>query len=168
MFDAWIDILQKHEDTYLWLLDEGEDMKRNILSYIDKRISQKRIIFAERVERERHLARIRNIDIALDTRVYNGHTTSIEMLQSGIPLITLEGRHFASRVSTSLLHALGIEDLVAKDIDGYKEIASTLINDASALISLKNKIQQQLSESKLMDRRFFARSFEDTILGIIK
>ena len=168
MFDAWIEILQKHEDTYLWLLDEGEDMKRNILSYIDKRISQKRIIFAERVERERHLARIRNIDIALDTRVYNGHTTSIEMLQSGIPLITLEGRHFASRVSTSLLHALGIEDLVAKDIDGYKEIASTLINDASALISLKNKIPQQLSESKLMDRRFFARSFEDTILGIIK
>ena len=100
--------------------------------------------------------------------MYNGHTTSIEMLQSGIPLITLEGRHFASRVSTSLLHALGIEDLVAKDIDGYKEKASTLINDASALISLKNKIQQQLSESKLMDRRFFARSFEDTILGIIK
>ena len=168
MFDAWIDILQKHEDTYLWLLDEGEDMKRNILSYIDKRIDQKRIIFAERVDRERHLARIRNIDIALDTRVYNGHTTSIEMLQSGIPLITLEGRHFASRVSTSLLHALGIEDLVAKDIDGYKEIVSTLINDASALSSLKNKIQQQLSESKLMDTSFFARSFEDTILGIIK
>ncbi len=168
MFDAWIDILQKHKDTYLWLLDEGEDMKRNILSYIDRRIDQKRIIFAERVERERHLARIRNIDIALDTRVYNGHTTSIEMLQSGIPLITLEGRHFASRVSTSLLHALGIEDLVAKDIDGYKEIVSTLINDASALSSLKNKIQQQLSESKLMDTSFFARSFEDTILGIIK
>ena len=143
-------------------------MKRNILSHIVKRIDQKRIIFAERVEREGHLARIRNIDIALDTRVYNGHTTSIEMLQSGIPLVTLEGRHFASRVSTSLLHALGIEDLVAKDIDGYKEIASTLINDASALISLKNKIQQQLSESKLMDRRFFARSFEDSILGIIK
>ena len=168
MFDAWMDILQKHEDTYLWLLDEGEDMKRNILSYIDRRIDQKRIIFAERVEREGHLARIRNIDIALDTRIYNGHTTSIEMLQSGIPLITLEGRHFASRVSTSLLHTLGIEDLVAKDIDGYKEIVSTLINDASALSSLKNKIQQQLSESKLMDTSFFARSFEDTILGIIK
>ena len=168
MFDAWIDILQKHEDTYLWLLDEGEDMKRNILSYIDKRIDQKRIIFAERVDRERHLARIRNIDIALDTRIYNGHTTSIEMLQSGIPLITLEGRHFASRVSTSLLHACGIEDLIAKDIDDYKEIVSTLINDASALSSLKNKIQQQLSESKLMDTSFFARSFEDTILRIIE
>ena len=168
MFDAWIDILQKHKNTYLWLLDEGEDMRKNLLSYLDKRIDQKRIIFAERVDRERHLARIRNIDIALDTRIYNGHTTSIEMLQSGIPLITLEGRHFASRVSTSLLHALGVEDLVAKDIDGYKETVSTLITDNNALSLLKRKIKQQLLESKLMDTSFFARSFEDTILGIIK
>ena len=168
MFDAWMDILQKHDDTHLWLLDEGEDMRKNILSYIDKRIDQKRIIFAERVDRGRHLNRIHNIDIALDTRIYNGHTTSIEMLQSGIPLISLEGKHFASRVSTSLLHALGVEDLIAKDINGYKEIVSTLINDTSAFSSLKKKIQQQLLESKLMDTSFFARSFEDTILGIIK
>ena len=168
MFDAWMDILKIHDDTYLWLLDEGEDMRKNILSYVDKRIDQKRIIFAERVDREKHLSRICNIDIALDTRVYNGHTTSIEMLQSGIPLVTLEGKHFASRVSASLLHALGVEDLVAKDINGYKEIVSTLINDTSAFSSLKKKIQQQLLESKLMDTSFFARSFEDTILGIIK
>ena len=168
MFDAWMDILQKHDDTHLWLLDEGEDMRKNILSYIDKRIDQKRIIFAERVDRGRHLNRIHNIDIALDTRIYNGHTTSIEMLQSGIPLISLEGRHFASRVSTSLLHALGVEDLVAKDIDGYKETVSTLITDNNALSLLKRKIKQQLLESKLMDTSFFARSFEDTILGIIK
>ena len=43
MFDAWIDALQKHKDTYLWLLDEGEDMKRNMLSYIDKRIDKNNI-----------------------------------------------------------------------------------------------------------------------------
>ena len=168
MFDAWIDILQKHKNTYLWLLDEGEDMRKNLLSYLDKRIDQKRIIFAERVDRGRHLARIKNIDVALDTRIYNGHTTSIEMLQSGIPLVTLEGEHFASRVSTSLLHALEIEELIAKDIDDYKEIVSTLINDNNALNSLKSKIQRQLSESKLMDTSFFARSFEDAILGVIK
>ena len=168
MFDAWIDILQTHENTYLWLLDEGEDMRKNLLSYLDKRIDQKRIIFAERVDRERHLARIKNIDVALDTRIYNGHTTSIEMLQSGIPLVTLEGKHFASRVSASLLHTLEIEELIAKDIDDYKKIVSTLINDNNALNSLKSKIQRQLSESKLMDTSFFARTFEDAILGVIK
>ncbi len=168
MFDAWIDILQTHENTYLWLLDEGEDMRKNLLSYLDKRIDQKRIIFAERVDRERHLARIKNIDVALDTRIYNGHTTSIEMLQSGIPLVTLEGKHFASRVSTSLLHSLEIRELIAKDIDDYKKIVSTLINDNNALNSLKSKIQRQLSESKLMDTSFFARTFEDAILGVIK
>ena len=73
---------QKHKNTYLWLLDEGEDMRKNILSHVDKRIDKKRIIFAERVDRGRHLARIMNIDVALDTRIYNGHTTSIEMLMS--------------------------------------------------------------------------------------
>ena len=168
MFDAWIDILQRHKNTYLWLLDEGEDMRKNILSYVDKRIDKKRIIFAERVDRGRHLARILNIDVALDTRIYYGHTTSIEMLQSGIPLVTMEGNHFASRVSASLLNALEIEELIAKDIDDYKEIVSTLINDNNALNSIKSKIQRQLLKSKLMNTSFFARSFEEAILGVLK
>ena len=168
MFNAWIEILQKHKTTYLWLLDEGEDMKKNILSYVDNRVDKNRIIFAERVDRQMHMARICNIDIALDTRVYNGHTTSIEMLQSGVPLVTLEGKHFASRVSTSLLTALGMKDLITKDIDGYKEIVSGLIADSEALGSLKKKLIQKLSESKLMDTNFFARSFEDAILRIFK
>ena len=137
MFDVWVEILQKHEATYLWLLDEGEDMKKNILSYLDNRIDKERIIFAERVDRETHLSRIRNIDIALDTRIYNGHTTSIEMIQSGIPLVTLEGKHFASRVSSSLLHALGIEELITKNINDYKDIVSNLINNDNALIHLR-------------------------------
>ena len=168
MFDVWVEILQKHEATYLWLLDEGEDMKKNILSYLDNRIDKERIIFAERVDREMHLARIRNIDIALDTRIYNGHTTSIEMIQSGIPLITLEGNHFASRVSSSLLHALDIKELITKNIDDYKDTVSNLINNDNALNSLKSKIHHQLSKSKLMDTNFFVRSFEDTILRIFK
>ncbi len=168
MFDAWVEILQKNKATYLWLLDEGEAMKKNILSYLDNRVDKERIIFAERVDRETHLSRIRNIDIALDTRIYNGHTTSIEMIQSGIPLITLEGNHFASRVSSSLLHALGIEELITKNIDDYKDIVSNLINDDNTLNSLKSKIRHQLSESKLIDTNFFVRSFEDTILGIFK
>ena len=84
-----------------------------------------------------------------------------------------EGRYFFHNAfslfkKSTLMKYPFNENLIAKDIDGYKEIVSTLINDAKALTSLKNKIQQQLSESKLMDTSFFARSFEDTILGIIK
>ena len=90
------------------------------------------------------------------------------MIQSGIPLITLEGNHFASRVSSSLLHALGIEELITKNIDDYKDIVSSLINDDNALNSLKCKIHHQLLESKLMDTNFFVRSFEDNILRIFK
>ena len=147
--------------------DSDGTFLRNTLANKFK-IDKNRIIFAERVDRQMHMARICNIDIALDTRVYNGHTTSIEMLQSGVPLVTLEGKHFASRVSTSLLTALGMKDLITKDIDGYKEIVSGLIADSKALGSLKKKLIQKLSESKLMDTNFFARSFEDAILRIFK
>ena len=90
------------------------------------------------------------------------------MLQSGIPLITLEGKHFASRVSASLLHSLELDELIAKDINDYKDTVCALISDNNALSSLKSKINHQLLESKLMDISFFARSFEDTILGIFK
>ena len=90
------------------------------------------------------------------------------MIQSGIPLITLEGNHFASRVSSSLLHALGIEELITKNIDDYKDKVSSLINNDNALNLLKCKINHQLLESKLMDTNFFVRSFEDNILRIFK
>ena len=89
------------------------------------------------------------------------------MLQSGIPLVTLR-ETFCIRVSASLLNALEIEELIAKDIDDYKEIVSTLINDNNALNSIKSKIQRQLLKSKLMNTSFFARSFEEAILGVIK
>ena len=90
------------------------------------------------------------------------------MIQSGIPLVTLEGKHFASRVSTSLLETLGMEDLITKDIDDYKDTVSSLIADSHALNSLKKKLIQRLLESKLMDTKFFAKSFEETILRIFK
>ena len=88
------------------------------------------------------MARICNIDITLDTRVYNGHTTSIEMLQSGAPLVTLE-ENILPKVSTNLLTALGMKDLITKDIDSYKEIVSGLISNSKALGSLKKKLIQK-------------------------
>ena len=66
----------KHDNTYLWLLDENDEMKKNINNFIGDRIDLKRIIYAKRLDYPEHLSRIQHIDIALDTRIYNGHTTS--------------------------------------------------------------------------------------------
>jgi protein O-GlcNAc transferase len=141
-------------------------MQENIYKFINNRVDQERIIFADRVDYVMHLKRIQHIDIALDTRIYNGHTTTIEMLQAGIPLITLKGNHFASRVSASILKTLEIEELITKDYDDYKNKIASLINNEKRQ-SMKDLIKNKLQISKLLDVNYFTKNFEKIILDAI-
>ena len=166
LFEIWLQIIQKHDNTYLWLLDENDEMKKNINNFIGNRIDLKRIIYAKRLDYPEHLSRIQHIDIALDTRIYNGHTTSVEMIQSCIPLVTLKGNHFASRVSASLLETLNMDELITTNIDDYKETVSSLIDNKTMRNEIKNTMRVQLKESSLLDIKLFAESFQKTILKI--
>jgi predicted O-linked N-acetylglucosamine transferase (SPINDLY family) len=165
-FDIWINILEEYSKTYLWILNHSRDMQENIYKFINNRVDKERVIFADRVDYVTHLKRIQHIDIALDTRIYNGHTTTIEMLQAGIPLITLEGNHFASRVSASILKTLEIEELITKDYDDYKDKIESLINNEKRQ-SMKNLIKNKLQISKLLDVNCFTKNFEKIILNVI-
>ena len=165
-FDIWINILEDFSKTCLWILNHGKDMQENIYKFINNRIDKERIIFADRVDYDVHLKRIQHIDIALDTRIYNGHTTTIEMLQAGIPLVTLEGSHFASKVSASILKTLEIEELITKDYDGYKNKIAYLINNEKRQ-NMKDLIKNKMRTSKLLDVNYFTKSFEKIILDAI-
>ena len=165
-FDIWINILENFSKTCLWILSHNTDMKENIYKFINNRINKERIIFAERVDYDKHLKRIQHIDIALDTRIYNGHTTTIEMLQAGIPLVTLEGNHFASRVSSSILKTLEIEELITKDYNCYKNKIVSLINSETRQ-SMKGLIKRKMQTSKLLDVNYFTKGFEKLILDAI-
>tara|TARA_B100001113_G_scaffold72365_1_gene56019 strand:- start:4237 stop:5937 length:1701 start_codon:yes stop_codon:yes gene_type:complete len=163
-FSIWIDILYEYENTYLWLLDEGKEMKDNIISFINNKINIDRIIFADKVDYVNHLERIQHIDIALDTRIYNGHTTSIEMLQAGVPLVTLEGNHFASRVSTSILSVLGLKNLITNSSAEYKDKIISLI-DSERRVSIKKTLMHKLKTSKILDNKHFSENFIKTIVS---
>jgi protein O-GlcNAc transferase len=165
-FDIWVNILEEFSKTCLWILNHSRDMQENIYKFINNRVDQERIIFADRVDYVTHLKRIQHIDIALDTRIYNGHTTTIEMLQAGIPLITLKGNHFASRVSASILKTLEIEELITKDYDDYKNKIVSLINNEKRQ-SMKVLIKNKLQISKLLDVNYFTKNFEKIILDAI-
>ena len=162
-FDIWLNIMKNHESTYLWLLDYGYEMKENINKFIDKRIDSKRIIYADRINYERHLQRIQHIDIALDTRIYNGHTTTIEMIQAGIPLVTLKGAHFASRVSSSILKNLELNDFIAESYGEYERKITSLINQ-SERTSAKNLIKQKINNPEIFSVKSFTKDFEQTLL----
>ena len=162
-FDIWLNIMKNHENTYLWLLDYGYEMKENINKFIDKRIDSKRIIYADRIDYESHLQRIQHIDIALDTRIYNGHTTTIEMIQAGIPLVTLKGSHFASRVSSSILKSLELNDFITESYGEYERKITSLI-DQTERTSAKNLIKQKINNPEIFSVKSFTEDFEQTLL----
>ena len=85
------------------------------------------------------MARHKIADLFIDTFPYNGHTTTSDALWSGLPVLTLQGETFASRVSSSLLNALGLPELVTKSSIEYEKKAIELGNNLTKIISLKKK-----------------------------
>ena len=136
--------MHKYIDTYLWIKETNKLATNNLLDYFkSKNIDLSRIIFAKRENLyEDHLARYTKGDLLLDTFLYNGHTTTIEALWSGLPVITLEGNSFASRVSASILKSIGLDELISSSKEEYIEKDSEEIFDCGIryLYNKKNNI----------------------------
>ena len=111
-------------------------------------------------ETQGHLAVYHDVDIALDTFPYNGTTTTCEALYMGVPVVTLAGETHAARVGTSLLHALGLEHLVATTPDAFVETASRLAGNLAELATLRQSLRQCMAGSPLMDSAGLARAIE--------
>ena len=100
------------------------------------------------------------IDIALDPFPFNGGTTTCETLWLGVPVITLTGQTFVSRVGYMLLKTLGLEDLAAPDKDSYVEIAVALASDLERLAALRKELRDRFNASPLRDEAEFTRDIE--------
>ncbi|MBT8608425.1 hypothetical protein G6656_09075, partial [Polynucleobacter paneuropaeus] len=112
-FASWMNILKKVEGGVLWLLEDNSLAAENLRKEAQKAgINPDRLIFAQRVPHAEHLARHELADLFLDTYPYNAHTTASDALWAGLPLITIQGSSFASRVASSLLTAVGLEELI--------------------------------------------------------
>ena len=165
MFNCWVDILNKVDDAYLWLLEDNEISKNNIYSYAEKQgIESNRVIFAPRVNRQDHLDRLKLSDVTLDTRIYNGHTTTTDSIQCAVPVVTLMGNHFASRVSASILQAVGLNDLITKNILDYKSLVIKLATKPDYLDEIKNKLKGESSYiNDFYDLKKFTKELEDNL-----
>ncbi len=107
-----------------------------------------------------HLALYNRIDIALDTFPYNGTTTTCEALWMGVPVVTLAGDRHAGRVGISLLHQVGLTELIAKTPEEYVQIAVNLAKNIDKLANLRAGLRPRMAASPLCDGESFTRSLE--------
>jgi len=110
-----------------------------------------------------HLALYGRVDIALDTFPYNGTTTTCEALWMGVPVVTLAGSAHRSRVGASLLHALGLDGLVAHDSGAFVELARALALDQARLKGLRETLRESMAAAPLTDGAGFTRALEETL-----
>jgi len=159
--DRWAEILHRSNRSILWVMIDGDLARTNFLAAFRKRgVEADRIIFAPTTSYDAHIARLQAADAALDTFPYNGHTTTSDKLWAGLPVVTVKGSNFASRVSESLLEALGLPELVAATPDTFVELAVALSENPHRLAELKQAIARNRFVAPLFDAERFCRHLE--------
>jgi protein O-GlcNAc transferase len=161
VFDCWMRILAQVPGSVLWLFDDNPNTRRNLYQEAANRgVEADRLVFAQKMEKAEHLARLKSADLALDTRIVNGHTTTSDSLWAGVPVITLQGSHFASRVSSSLLCAVGLPELITDCLEDYEELAVQLASDSSRRNAVRQKLNMNRLKMPLFDTSRFVRNLE--------
>jgi protein O-GlcNAc transferase len=165
IFAAWTAILRRVPGSVLWLYEGNAYVAGNLRNEAQKAgIDPARLVFAKPVAMEGHIARHGCADIFLDTLPYGAHTTGADALWAGVPVITCTGQSWASRVGASLLHAVGLPNLVAADLPSYIELAVGLATDTPRLINLRSHLLAARETAPLFDAPAFAAALEHAYL----
>jgi len=167
-FSSWMRIMKNLQDSVLWLRDAGLYAQDNLKSFASSQgINPKRIIFSKRIkEKEKHLERLKLVDIGLDTFVYGGHTTTNDFLWAGVPVVSIRGKHFASRVAASILNSSGLKELVVKNIQEYEELTIELGRDKRKLQKIKEKIIRNQKTQPFFSTKKFVEDFESLLTSL--
>ncbi len=161
VFDIWMRLLKQIDGSVLWLFRKNAAVELNLRREAAARgIDPARLVFADRVKLDRHLARHRLADLFLDTLPYNAHTTGSDALWAGLPLLTCRGDSFAGRVAASLLVAVGLPELVTDNFEEYEALALRLAKEPSLLRSFQQRLNQNRLTYPLFDTGRYRRHLE--------
>ena len=168
-FDSWMQILKRVDNSVIWLLESNEKSSENLKKEAGNRgIDPKRIIFSKALPLDEHLARHKAADLFIDTFPYNAHTTCSDSLRVGLPVLTLQGETFASRVSSSLLNAVGLKELITYSSKEYEDLAVEFATDASKLKNIKNKLEINKNKLPLFNTKLFTSHIEQAYFEMYK
>ena len=167
VFASWMTILSAVPNSVLWLLESTADVSsrlRNLAQHSG--VSPDRLIFAKKKINPQHLARYALADLFLDTFPYGAHTTAADALWMGVPVLTVPGQSFASRVCSSLIGAAGIGDLICSDLGAYAAKAIELGRNPQTLASLKQKLTAGRASCLLFNTPLLVEKLEELYRGM--
>jgi predicted O-linked N-acetylglucosamine transferase (SPINDLY family) len=165
MLDLWARILAQAPRAVLWMLAWNPHAQANLRRELAQRgVGPERVFFAPKLDLAGHLARLRAADLFLDTWPCNAHTTASEALWAGVPVLTVPGPTFASRVAASLVAACGLPDLACADAEHYVGLAAALANEPGTLAGLKAHLEAHRAALPLFDSERLARDFDALLM----
>lgn len=167
-FDSWAKILNIVPNSILWLLAPNKYTKKNLRKEAKKRgIAADRLVFADRLPKSQHLARLRNADLFLDCFNICAHTTAIDALFAGVPVITKYGDKIISRASASILNAIELQELVTESIESYESLTVELATNQDKLLELRNKLSNKITTAPLFNIHEYTKNLENCIITAV-
>ena len=168
IFNTWINIINKVENSILWLNISNDQTKLNIINYAKKMgLNSNKIFFTDRSKKyEDYLEKHSLADIFLDTFPYSAHSTGYASLISGVPIVTYKSETFATNVCSSLLMEADLQEFVTKDLSDYKRLAIQLGQNKKKLDSIKNKLKENFLKKKVFNSESYISALEKAFYKI--
>jgi predicted O-linked N-acetylglucosamine transferase (SPINDLY family) len=167
MFSAWMEILRQADRSLLWLVDDNAWSRQNLrLRALISGVDPKRLVFAPRIDPARYMARLALGDVFLDTFPYNAGTIASDVIRMGLPMVTLAGQSFASRMAARMLHAIGADDGIAASYPDYVATAVSLAQDPSRYAAYRALFNERSWAATIGDIAGFTGRFEATLRAV--
>jgi len=159
IFSAWMRILARAEPSVLWLYRSNRWCEKNLRREARARgVDPARLVFADTLPRQDHLARLRSADVVLDTHYINAHTGAADALLASVPLVTCPGSGFPSRVAASALAAAGMRRLVCDSLHAYEECAVELARSPHERAEIRERLARR--DTPYFDAGRFVQALE--------
>lgn len=168
VFDRWLRILAGVPGSVLWMLSGTDETMTRLRAYAERNgIAGSRLVFGGPLPNPDHLARFALAALFVDAFPYGAHTTASDALWMGLPVLTMQGRSFASRVCAGLVEAAGIGDMVCADPSEYVGRAIAYGRDPSLLEPIRTRLRAGRDSSLLFDTPRLVRALEDLYAGML-
>lgn len=162
-FDCWMSILRRVPGSVLWLNASNNAGTRDKLraAAVARDVEGERLVFADRVnDKSEHFARHRLADLFLDTFRFNASTTALDALWASLPVLTVAGPHFHSRIAAGYVTAVGLPELICSSEAAYRDRAVELASNPGAVATLKATLDKTRLTAPLFDSRRFAQHLD--------